>query len=144
MEIELNFVGLNTSMRWVPLGMIAKLLGYCRYIQQTNGGYKQTNITGGAHLVCTFVYRNTYLDKSESYYKSRLLTTKSTVHIYIYIMLYIYIYGHIYIYTQTYVSFISQVWFMLHLRETPCDLYHRMSWGIIAISLGYILQVLRC
>ena len=29
-----------------------------------------------------------------------------------------------------------------HLRETPCDLYHRMSWGIIAISLGYILQVL--
>ena len=49
----------------------------------------------------------------------------------------------IYIYTQTYVSFISQVWFMLHLRETPCDLYHRMSWGIIAISLGYILQVLR-
>ena len=30
-----------------------------------------------------------------------------------------------------------------HLRETPCELYHRMSWGIIAISLGYILQVLR-
>ena len=83
--------------------------------------------------MCVHIYRNTYLDKSESYDKSRLLTTQSTVHIYIWA----------YIYTQTYVSFISQVWFMLHLRETPCDLYHRMSWGIIAISLGYILQVLR-
>jgi len=83
--------------------------------------------------LCVHIYRNTYLDKSESYDKSRLLTTQSTVHIYIWA----------YIYTQTYVSFISQVWFMLHLRETPCDLYHRMSWGIIAISLGYILQVLR-
>ena len=85
--------------------------------------------------MCVHIYRNTYLDKSESYDKSRLLTTQSTVHIYIYM--------GIYIYTQTYVSFISQVWFMLHLRETPCELYHRMSWGIIAISLGYILQVLR-